>query len=437
MDISGLYGRLLSSKGVSTDSRTIAPGQIFFALKGDNFDGSRYTSQVLEKGASCAVVASDSEAAAIQDSRIITVPDTLKTLQNLAAYHREQLRDPSGRRLRVLALTGTNGKTTTKELITTALAAGLKVSATKGNLNNDIGVPLSVLAIPQGMDIAVIEMGASHPDDLVPLLAVARPDFGIITNVGKAHLLGFGSYEGVKKAKGRLYDYIASVGGSVFVNGDDSVLVGMAAERGLKTIRYGLQLQGCKVLAPSAQEPFLRLDTGGRIINTRLVGSYNAPNVLAALCVSTYFGVPFEAAADALEAYVPVNNRSQMQKTQRNTLIVDAYNANPSSMKVALDSLGTFQGRKAALLGSMGELGEDSQREHRAIVRRLLDEPLDEICLVGEEFRRALETEGPAPQIRWYPDSEALAADCARISGATVLVKGSRSMQMEKCLPAL
>ncbi len=191
------------------------------------------------------------------------------------------------------------------------------------------------------------------------------------------------------------------------------------------------------MLAPSAQEPFLRLDTGGRIINTRLVGSYNAPNVLAALCVSTYFGVPFEAAADALEAYVPVNNRSQMQKTQRNTLIVDAYNANPSSMKVALDSLGTFQGRKAALLGSMGELGEDSQREHRAIVRRLLDEPLDEICLVGEEFRRALETEGPAPQIRWYPDSEALAADCARISGATVLVKGSRSMQMEKCLPAL
>jgi len=441
---------------------------MFIALRGENFDGGDYTAQVLEKGACCAVVTEGSAAAAIDDPRIVAVPDTLDALKALAACHRLALKSDSeaGRRvaesygpelaggagaafeagrLPVLAITGTNGKTTTKELIRSVLAAKYKVFATKGNFNNEVGVPLSLLSIEPGTEIAVIEMGASHPEDLVPLLGTAQPDLGLITNVGKAHLECFGSFEGVQKAKGRMYDYISTVGGKVFVNADDDLLVSMAAARGLDTLPYGVQYQGCRVLKVSNRHPYLRLKTPQGVVKTSLVGSYNAPNVLAALAVGEYFGVPFEDAAAAMEAYVPTNNRSQMQRTKRNTLIVDAYNANPTSMAAALDNFASFRGFKVAMLGSMGELGTGSVEEHAGVLKKAVEMKFDSICLVGEGFRKALELTGfvadynspEAPGLHWYKDSSALASRCADVKRCIVLVKGSRSQRMELCVPEL
>ncbi len=417
MDISQLYQIFLSSAGVCTDTRTLRKNQLFFALKGEHFDGNAFALQALEAGACCAVVNPCVEA---DDPRLVKVPDTLEALKALARRHRQQLRIP------VVGLTGTNGKTTTKELIRTALGAAYRVTATEGNLNNEIGVPLSVLKIGPRTQIAIIEMGASHPEDLRPLLAVAQPNLGLVTNVGKAHLLGFGSFQGVKHAKGLLYDYLKEHGGVVFANGDDPVLSGMLGERGLEAISYSLE--GVKVKA----SPFLEMDFGDAVLETRLVGAYNAPNVLAALKLAWYFDVPREDALAAIASYVPSNNRSQLLKTERNTVIIDAYNANPSSMAVALDNLMQAEGPKLALLGSMGELGADTQQEHRQIVERLSS--LDAF-LVGEDFIRA--AEGTA--IKTFAKSGDLADYLAQhpVQGYTVLVKGSHSQQMEKVIGAL
>ena len=458
MDIERLYGIFCESRGVNTDSRSFERGQMFFALKGENFDGGDYASQVLEKGACCAVVTEGSAAAALGDPRIVAVPDTLDALKALAAWHRQTLRTGSeaARRLfgeseagewplPVLAITGTNGKTTTKELIRCVLAARYKVFATRGNFNNEVGVPLSLLSIEPGTELAVIEMGASHPEDLVPLLGTARPDLGLITNVGRAHLEHFGSFEGVQRAKGRMYDYISTQGGRVFVNADDDLLVEMASQRGLDTVPYGLRYQGCRVLKVSNRHPYLRIKTPAGVINTCLVGDYNAPNVLAALAVGEFFGVTFEAARSAIEAYVPSNNRSQMVRTGRNTLIVDAYNANPTSMAAALDNFASFKGYKIAMLGSMGELGGSSVQDHAGVLERVVSLAPDSICLVGEGFRQALEATGyvadhnspEAPGLHWYRDSAELAGRCAGVRRSLVLVKGSRSQQMELCVKEL
>ena len=415
-----LYNLFLQSTGVNTDTRTIAPGQMFFALKGENFDGNAFAAKALEAGAAYAVVSIPST-----DPRMITVPDTLEALRALAAHHRRALGIP------VIGLTGTNGKTTTKELIRAVLASKYNVCATQGNLNNDIGVPLSVLKFTNDTQLGIIEMGASHPEDLKPLLEVSQPSCGLITNVGKAHLLGFGSFEGVKHAKGLLYDYLKAHRGVVFANASDPVLAGMLQEREIgNPVAYSLD--SVKILPASPENPCLRFEVDGVTVKTRLVGAYNAANCLAAITVGRHFGVSLEDAVKAIEAYSPSNNRSQLEKTAHNTLIVDAYNANPSSMAVALDNLALCEGPKAALLGDMRELGADSEAEHARIASTL--GRFDKVFLVGDEF-----TKVAGSQYHCFAKSEDLASYLKDhpLTGYTVLVKGSRGIKMENVLASL
>ena len=431
MEISELYSLFRASKGVNTDTRTIEPGQLFVALKGETFDGNAYALKALEAGAAYAIVNDYAEG---DDPRLLRFPDTLRTLKELAAFHRKQLGIP------VIGLTGTNGKTTTKELIREVLSTHFKVAATKGNLNNDIGVPLTVLGIGPDAEIAVVEMGANHPDDISALTWVSQPAYGLITNVGKAHLLGFGSFEGVKKAKGQLYDWLSAHDGQAFVNVDDDNLYEMAISRPLSIIPYGVEWEDAEILPTSAENPFLRMSIGGETLETRLVGSYNAANVMAALAVGRQFGVPLQDGLAAIAAYTPSNNRSQMTKTDRNVVIEDAYNANPSSMTAALDNFALLQADcKIVMLGDMRELGEDSVKEHVKILKKLDDCGLTHACLVGEEFKKALDEVGTPGYVKWFATSDDLAAALAErpLTGATVLVKGSNSIRMGKVLPTL
>ena len=428
---------------VSTDSRAIPEGAIFFALRGENFDGNDYALKALEAGAAYAVVNSDRFAdigmiPGEADGRLIPVENPFKTLQELAIHHREALGIP------VIGLTGTNGKTTTKELIAAALGARYRVAATKGNLNNDIGVPLTLLSIIPGTQMAVVEMGANHPDDISKLVQVSRPDYGYITNVGKAHLLGFGSYEGVLAAKTELYKWLGSHAGSViFVNTGHADLAAAARKHSCHQWEFSMEGMDAEVLATGSDNPFLTLRIGEDVIRTHLVGAYNADNVLAAFSISQYFGVPRADAIRALETYEPSNSRSQLMKTDRNTLIVDAYNANPSSMGLAIDNIAAMQaGDKLAMLGDMRELGAASLAEHKAIVAKLVEKEIP-ACLVGEEFAKAVADLGIPVGDGFvkalYPDSDALAAALKEkpLHGATVLIKGSRGIRMEKVIPEL
>ena len=431
MEIAELHRLLMASEGVNTDTRTLRPGQVFFALRGENFDGNAYALQALEAGASYAVVNAET---AGDDPRLLRFPETLDALKQVAAYHRKTLDIP------VIGLTGTNGKTTTKELIRTVLSARFRVAATAGNLNNDIGVPLTVLSIGPEAEIAVVEMGANHPDDIAALTWVCQPSYGLITNVGKAHLLGFGSFEGVKRAKGQLYDWLSEHDGQAFVNVDDENLYEMATRLPLSIIPYGVEGEDAVVLPSGPAFPCLRMEVGGQLLETQLVGSYNAVNVMAALAVGRQFGVPLAEALAAIAAYHPSNNRSQMTRTQRNVVIEDAYNANPSSMAAALDNFAAMEAPcKVVLLGDMRELGGDSVEEHVRILQKLDGCGLTHACLVGEEFRKAVERDGERPYVRCYSSSDELAAVLGEhpLSGATVLVKGSRGIRMEKVIPAL
>ena len=446
-----LYSKFKECGVVTTDSRAIKGGELFFALKGENFDGNEYALKALEAGAAYAVVNKDSAVAAQAETekRLFPVDDTLKTLQELARWHRS-MTFVDGKPLTVVALTGTNGKTTTKELIREVLSVKFNVTATEGNLNNSIGVPLTLLKINSQTQLAIIEMGASHPGDIKELVDIALPNFGLITNVGKAHLLGFGSFEGVKKTKGELYDYLRRTSDKVFLNVDNPHLCEMANERHLQSdperpyslvLPYGLEYSGAKVLPSSPDQPYLRiaLNDGG-VINTNLVGSYNADNVMAAIAVGMNFGVSFEEACAAIAAYVPSNNRSQMTATERNTLIVDAYNANPTSMDAALTNFANVEAAvKIALLGDMLELGEDSLAEHITVVNKALASGLDAVCFVGAEFGKALETMPAVECVKWFANSQDLADWLVEqnISGATVLVKGSRGTRMEKTIQSL
>lgn len=452
MNIIDIYNRFRQCCSVTTDSRAIKGGELFFALKGENFDGNEYALAALEAGAAYAVVNSDSNAAASGDPRVIPVEDTLKTLQELARWHRS-MTIVNGKPLTVIALTGTNGKTTTKELIRSVLSVRYNVTATEGNLNNSIGVPLTLLKINSETQLAVIEMGASHPGDIKELVDIALPNFGLVTNVGKAHLLGFGSFEGVKKTKGELYDYLRRTADKVFLNVDNPHLCQMASERNLHSdpernyslvIPYGLDFQGCKVLTSDAQHPFLRIEmpcdsrNGNLTVNTNLVGSYNADNVMAAIAVGKHFGVSVDEAVKAIESYVPSNNRSQMTRTERNTLIVDAYNANPSSMEAALNNFASVASdSKIAMLGDMLELGEESFEEHVKVVRKARESGVQGLFFVGEEFSKALKSlNDPAPCFKTSQElCEHLSAN--PVDGAVVLVKGSRGTRMEKVIAVL
>ena len=450
MEIISIYNKFKQCGVVTTDSRTLRGGEMFFALKGENFDGNEYALKALEAGAAYAVVNKDSSAGAIDDPRLIKVEDTLKTLQELARWHRS-MTIVDGKPLTVIALTGTNGKTTTKELIREVLSVKYRVTATEGNLNNSIGVPLTLLKINSETQLAVVEMGASHPGDIKELVDIALPNYGLITNVGKAHLLGFGSFDGVKATKGELYDYLRRTADRAFINVDNPHLCQMASERNMQhdtersyslLLPYGLDYQGAEVLASDAEHPFLRIRLEGRVIETNLVGSYNADNVMAAIAVGKQFGVSFEEAVAAISAYVPANKRSQMTKTERNTLIVDAYNANPTSMAAALDNFSNVSAeQKVALLGDMLELGSESLSEHVTAIRSACSRGLSMICFVGKEFQAA-SAEVPAEMLvnaRFFATSDELAAFLGEnpLSGAVVLIKGSRGTRMENVIPAL
>ena len=423
--IETLYRIFRSCKGVTTDSRNCPAGSLFFALKGENFDGNTFAAKALEAGCAYAVVDSPEHKPA-GDTRYPLVDDSLQTLQQLARLHRRTLGIP------LLGITGTNGKTTTKELIAAVLSEHINVLYTQGNLNNHIGVPLTLLGMKPEHQLAVVEMGASHPGDIRELVEIAEPNYGLITNVGKAHLQGFGSFEGVVRTKGELYDYLRRKGGcTVFLNDDDPHLKAIAT--GLQTVCYGNR-QGLYVSGhATACSPFLSFEwqaagqTAAQKVQTQLIGAYNLPNALAAVTIGRYFGIGPARINHALENYVPRNNRSQLKRTGSNTLIVDAYNANPTSMQAALENFRDMQAEnKMLILGDMRELGADSHAEHCRIVEYMQECGFTNVRLVGAEFT-ATGADYPC-----YPDAKALIDELkkAKPTGQTILIKGSNSMQL-------
>ncbi|MBQ6067986.1 MAG: UDP-N-acetylmuramoyl-tripeptide--D-alanyl-D-alanine ligase [Bacteroidales bacterium] len=426
MKIEELYQVYLQSRTVTTDSRQITPGCLFFAFKGETFDGNAFAPQALEQGAALCVISDPKYGA---DDRCVVVDDVLAALQGLARYHRGHLSIP------IIGVTGTNGKTTTKELVHAVLARRYRTHATAGNYNNHLGVPLTLLATPADAEVAIIEMGANHPGEIAALCHIADPDCGLITNVGRAHLEGFGSFEGVIQTKTELYRYLAAKHGTAFVNADNDILTAEAARCQLATFTYGsseqAQVRGHLV----GSDPYMKfyIEEGDNVysIQSRLLGNYNFDNAMAAAAVGRYLHVDLWDIKEAIEQYAPSNNRSQYKDTGRNSLILDCYNANPSSMKVALDNFEALpRANKVAMLGGMKELGEDSCKEHRAIVERLLAHPEIRAVLVGPEFAFA---EG-RPNVEWFSDSDAAVAYFAKhpLAGAMVLLKGSNSTRMWK-----
>lgn len=440
ISVEDLYSLYKKCTGITTDSRKIEEGVMFFALKGEKFDGNDFAEAALKAGAKYAVVDRFLlEGTSYRGRKCIVVENTLDMLQKLAAYHRKQFDIP------VVGITGTNGKTTTKELVAAVLSRKFNLVATQANFNNHIGVPLTLFHLNEKTEMAVVEMGASAPGEIAGLVQIAQPTCGLITCVGKAHLQGFGSFEGVKKAKGELYDYLRQKGGMAFYNADNEHLREMVGHRpGLRTRKYGVKLQGVKVQPATAEEPFLKLELVYRgtptTIASHLVGDYNADNVMAALCVGEYFDVPYADTVKAIESYVPSNSRSQLVKTGRNTLIIDAYNANPSSMRAALDNFANTEfPAKTLMLGDMLELGEDSAIEHQAILLRAL-EVADKVYLVGSEFGRvAGRVTQKMDRAQCFPDIQALKQYMMEhpVEGATILIKGSNGNHMQEVVPAL
>ena len=424
MDIESLYNRFLQSSGVTTDTRCCDAGMMFFALRGENFDGNAYALKALELG--CAYVVVDNPDCVVEgDERMILVKDSLKALQQLARHHRRQLGLP------VIGITGTNGKTTTKELMAAVLSKKYHISYTQGNLNNHIGVPLTLLKLTKEHEMAVVEMGANHLGDIKELVDIAEPDYGLITNVGLAHLQGFGSLEGVIRAKGEMYDFLRTTEHrTIFLNIDNAHLRSIAG--GLETVTYG-QGEGAALCGElMACDPYLRFrwrKDGGEWheVDTQLIGSYNLDNALCAAAVGCYFDVKQEDISAALAGYTPQNNRSQLTKTGHNVLVVDAYNANPTSMRAALDNFARMEvPRKMAILGDMKELGEVTAVAHQEIVDKLDACGFDEVWLVGEAFAKTNHVQ------RTFMDVEAV-KDVLKESipeGYYILVKGSNSMKL-------
>ena len=419
LQIDELYNLFLQHPQVTTDSRDCPEGSIFFALKGESFDGNAYAKQALDNGCSYAVVDEPEYADAI-DKRYLLVDDVLVTLQHLANYHRRQLGTT------IIGVTGTNGKTTTKELISAVLSMKYNVLYTQGNFNNHIGVPKTLLRLNRQHEMAVIEMGANHPGEIKTLVNIVEPDYGIITNVGKAHLLGFGSFEGVLKTKGELYDFLREHDGKVFVNENNPHLMGIA--EGLEQILYGNngELIDCS--------PYLRFRYNTEVVQTQLIGAYNLDNALAAACIGHYFEVSEADICAALSEYVPTNNRSQLVKTAHNTLIVDAYNANPTSMKAALDNFRKMtMPNKMLIIGDMKELGEASHEEHVKVLQQVYKCAFPLVWLVGEEFWQAtVDIPDYSSSFIFFKDVDEVkqALEKIGIEGRTILIKGSNSMKL-------
>ena len=424
--IEELYDIYQEHPVVTTDSRNCPVDSIFFALKGATFDGNAFAVQALEKGCAFAVV--DNPDMAAQDKRLILVPDVLAALQELAAYHRRVWGGP------VLQVTGTNGKTTTKELIGAVLSEGKRVLYTEGNLNNHIGVPLTLLRLRPGEhDIAVIETGANHPGEIADLCRIVQADWGLITNVGRAHLEGFGSFDGVKQTKGELYEDLHKRGKRIFLNALDDVLLEMAQQRGFVIHEDALPYVEGRV---SAVTPFVEIqwranvDEPWHTVQTDLIGAYNIANLRAAVTIGLYFGITPEQIDYALASYKPTNSRSELRQVGTNRLIVDAYNANPSSMTAALTNFSLMEDEhKMVILGDMRELGKESLKEHKHIVEQLQSMNLERIWLVGEEFEKVA-TEG----MRIFKDVDAVkeALKEEPITNSTILIKGSNSTKLHQ-----
>ena len=422
MSIIDLYDLFIHNPQITTDSRNCPKGSIFFALKGDKFDGNQYAGKALASGCVYAVI--DNPDYYIGE-RTILVDNVLKTLQQLAHHHRKV------RGLPIIGITGTNGKTTTKELLAAVLSTKFNLLYTEGNFNNHIGVPLTLLRLTHDHEMAVIEMGASHPGDIKELVDIVHPNYGIITNVGRAHLEGFGSFEGVIRTKGELYDYIRRSKGKIFIKKENEYLQSIA--KGIEQITYG---NGDDAFASGqvvSCDPFLVFNwkQQGKLhtVETHMIGSYNLDNVLAAVAVGRFFKIPAERISRAIAAYEPTNNRSQFKKTENNELIIDAYNANPSSMKVALDNFITMPVQpKAIILGDMRELGPTSDELHAEVVEQIKKGQFDKVFLCGEHFSKVGKEFSP------FATTEAMTEELRRqpLKGYHILIKGSHSMGLEK-----
>ena len=440
-----IYQLYLQHPVISTDTRKIAAGSIFFALKGDKFDANTFAEQAIAEGAAYAVI--DNPAYQLNDKYIL-VDDSLLALQDLARHHRRQLTIP------VVGLTGTNGKTTTKELINAVLSQKFKTLATQGNLNNHIGVPLTILSINATHEMAVIEMGANHQKEIALLSSIAQPSHGMITNIGKAHLEGFGGVEGIKKGKGELYDFLKWGGPKdgklanwdervAFVNGDDPVLMAMQQARDLnKVILYGTNNADNTVTGKLTENsPLLSLEWTNNnsgetyAVKTQLTGAYNLDNILAAICMGVFFELEADAINKGVEGYQPQNNRSQIKRTDTNTLICDYYNANPSSMAVAIENIGKLEAKhKVLILGDMFELGDESPAEHLGVINKALDVDVAERIFIGGAFESQESRVKSQDGITFYSNVEEAieGLKVKPIRDSTVLIKGSRGMTLER-----
>ncbi|ARS43074.1 UDP-N-acetylmuramoyl-tripeptide--D-alanyl-D-alanine ligase [Sphingobacteriaceae bacterium GW460-11-11-14-LB5] len=427
-----LYDYYQENPVISTDTRNISPGCIFFALKGNLFNANEFAAQAIEKGAAYAVVDEEKYAT---NNQCLLVEDVLNTLQDLARHHRKKLNIP------VIGLTGSNGKTTSKELVNAVLTERYKTFATFGNLNNHIGVPLSILSITDEVQIAVIEMGANHQKEIELLCTIAQPTHGIITNVGMAHLDGFGGFEGVKKGKAELYAYLKETQGYTFINRDNPYLIEMSAAAGLnKLIYYGTENGNTIKGSLKSSDPFIEVDwTNHEIfssVKTNLTGSYNFENILAAICIGDFFDMNPEEINAGLADYQPKNNRSQLTKTEKNTVICDFYNANPSSMTAALKNIAALSAnKKTAILGDMFELGPESPGQHEIIAKQAGESGLDQLIFIGKDFYafkntiKGLFFETPAEAAQYLQDNP--------VQDHLVLLKGSRGMKLESLLQYL
>ena len=419
MKISDLYKIFNNHPNVTTDTRNIKENSIFFALKGDNFNGNKFAKKAIEDGCHYAII---DQAEFQLNEKYILVDDVLKCLQNFATYHRDQIMIP------VIGITGTNGKTTSKELIYSCLSTELNTLATEGNYNNHIGVPLTLLKVKKEHDIAIIEMGANHENEIKYLCEIAKPNYGIITNIGKAHLEGFKNIEGVKKTKKELYDYIKINNGKIFINNDDAILNEIS--KNIDSISYGLNGEINGSIKESSI--FTNVQYKSHIIETQLIGTYQFYNIMLSIAVATHFGIKLKNISKALSSYKPSNNRSQVIETKSNTIVLDAYNANPSSMYAMINSFSKIQSKnKICILGDMAELGEYSKKEHLNLIRLL--ENLKINCLfVGNEFSKINKTGS-------FIDVENLINYLKKqqINNSTILVKGSRSIKLEKVIKVL
>ncbi|GGD86973.1 UDP-N-acetylmuramoyl-tripeptide--D-alanyl-D-alanine ligase [Planktosalinus lacus] len=426
MTINQLHSLYLKSSGISTDTRKIQKNNLFFALKGDNFDGNSYAEEAIRLGASYSVI--DNEDFHVLNGKTILVNDVLVTLQKLANFHRSNLAIP------IIALTGSNGKTTTKELINAVLKQKFNVIATSGNLNNHIGVPLTLLSMDKSTEFGIVEMGANHQGEIAQLCKIAQPDFGYITNFGKAHLEGFGSLEGVIKGKSELYDYLRSNEKFVFVNREDKTQIEKTKD--IKQFSFGvLDSKSDVEIELLETDPFVRINFSNTEISTSLIGNYNFSNICAAVAIGHYFKIPLQSIKQGIEGYIPENNRSQLISKGSNKIILDAYNANPTSLKAAIETFHTLKSNnKILILGDMFELGNDSEAEHQNIVDLIEQLNFKAVYLTGKNFSKTT-----SPHTLRFESFESLKEFLKQnpINNAHILLKGSRGMALERVLEYL